>query len=141
MSIRYPLLNRELGILGFNERVLAQAADPAVPLLERLRFICITSSNLDEFFEIRMAGLQEQLARYTEAHANAARAVALFEELSARHPADLRQRLDWTFAEQRLGSILISLNNLPAALEAFESHVAGSCLLSLAATTGGLALA
>ncbi len=61
MSLRYPLLNRELGILGFNERVLAQAADPSVPLLERLRFICITSSNLDEFFEIRMAGLQEQM--------------------------------------------------------------------------------
>ena len=61
MSLRYPLLNRELGILGFNERVLAQAADPAVPLLERLRFICITSSNLDEFFEVRMAGLQEQI--------------------------------------------------------------------------------
>ncbi|AIO33630.1 polyphosphate kinase 1 [Burkholderia cenocepacia] len=61
MSVRYPLLNRELGILGFNERVLAQAADPQVPLLERLRFICITSSNLDEFFEVRMAGLQEQL--------------------------------------------------------------------------------
>ncbi len=61
MSIRYPLLNRELGILGFNERVLAQAADPQVPLLERLRFICITSSNLDEFFEVRMAGLQEQM--------------------------------------------------------------------------------
>ncbi|WP_414444571.1 polyphosphate kinase 1 [Burkholderia sp. 22PA0106] len=61
MSIRYPLLNRELGILGFNERVLAQAADPHVPLLERLRFICITSSNLDEFFEVRMAGLQEQM--------------------------------------------------------------------------------
>ncbi|MBN3816461.1 polyphosphate kinase 1 [Paraburkholderia sp. Se-20369] len=61
MSVRYPLLNRELGILGFNERVLAQAADPNVPLFERLRFICITSSNLDEFFEVRMAGLQEQL--------------------------------------------------------------------------------
>jgi len=61
MSARYPLLNRELGILGFNERVLAQAADPNVPLLERLRFICITSSNLDEFFEVRMAGLQEQM--------------------------------------------------------------------------------
>ena len=61
MSLRYPLLNRELGILGFNERVLAQAADPSVPLLERLRFICITSSNLDEFFEVRMAGLQEQM--------------------------------------------------------------------------------
>ncbi|WP_423759682.1 polyphosphate kinase 1 [Burkholderia sp. NLJ2] len=61
MSVRYPLLNRELGILGFNERVLAQAADPQVPLLERLRFICITSSNLDEFFEVRMAGIQEQI--------------------------------------------------------------------------------
>ncbi|SAK69133.1 polyphosphate kinase [Caballeronia temeraria] len=61
MSIRYPLFNRELGILGFNERVLAQAADTTVPLLERLRFICITSSNLDEFFEVRMAGLQEQM--------------------------------------------------------------------------------
>src|SRR5471032_2833594 len=61
MSLRYPLLNRELGILGFNERVLSQAADTAVPLLERLRFICITSSNLDEFFEVRMAGLQEQM--------------------------------------------------------------------------------
>jgi len=55
------LLNRELGILEFNARVLAQAADPKVPLLERLKFICIVSSNLDEFFEIRMAGLKEQL--------------------------------------------------------------------------------
>ena len=59
--MRFPLLNRELGILEFNERVLAQAADRSVPLLERLRFICITSSNLDEFFEVRMAGLLEQL--------------------------------------------------------------------------------
>jgi len=55
------LLNRELGLLEFNARVLAQAADPDVPLLERLKFICIVSSNLDEFFEIRMAGLKEQL--------------------------------------------------------------------------------
>ncbi|MBP0618375.1 polyphosphate kinase 1 [Cupriavidus consociatus] len=55
------LLNRELGILEFNARVLAQAADPKVPALERLKFICIVSSNLDEFFEIRMAGLKEQM--------------------------------------------------------------------------------
>jgi len=55
------LLNRELGILEFNARVLAQAADPKVPLLERLKFVCIVSSNLDEFFEIRMAGLKEQM--------------------------------------------------------------------------------
>jgi polyphosphate kinase len=54
-------LNRELGLLAFNRRVLAQAADEAVPLLERLRFITIVSSNLDEFFEIRVAGLKETL--------------------------------------------------------------------------------
>ena len=54
-------LNRELGILAFQRRVLAQAADDTVPALERLRFITIVSSNLDEFFEIRVAGLKEQI--------------------------------------------------------------------------------
>jgi polyphosphate kinase len=59
-EISLPLLNRELGVLAFNERVLAQAADESIPLLERLRFVCIVSSNLDEFFEVRFSGLVEQ---------------------------------------------------------------------------------
>src|SRR5438309_11791678 len=54
-----PLLNRERAILEFNHRVLAQARRADVPLLERLRYVCIVSSNLDEFFEVRFADCLE----------------------------------------------------------------------------------
>jgi polyphosphate kinase len=53
------LLNRELGLLAFNERVLALSDDPAIPLLERLRYLTIVSNNLDELFEVRVAELKE----------------------------------------------------------------------------------
>ena len=53
------LLNRELGILAFNERVLALSEDPSIPLLERLRYLTIVSNNLDELFEVRVAELKE----------------------------------------------------------------------------------
>lgn len=65
---RYPTtayFNRELGQLAFNRRVLAMVEHPATPLLERLRYLCIVSSNLDEFFEIRVADLKQQIQQGT----------------------------------------------------------------------------
>ena len=73
MSVNHKLnpeyfVNRELGLLAFNQRVLAQAEDDRVPLLERLKFLCIFSSNMDEFFEVRVAGVKHQI-RLKDTHA------------------------------------------------------------------------
>ncbi len=54
-------INRELSLLEFNRRVIDQARDETLPLLERLKFLCIASANLDEFFEIRVAGVKQQV--------------------------------------------------------------------------------
>ena len=63
-----PIINRELSMLAFNERVLAQCELPWVPTLERLRYLTIVSSNLDEFFEVRIAEQKERLKTLTARH-------------------------------------------------------------------------
>jgi polyphosphate kinase len=60
-QISDPYINRELSHLEFTRRVLDQAADESNPILERLRFLCISCTNLDEFFEIRVAALKQRL--------------------------------------------------------------------------------
>jgi polyphosphate kinase len=60
-SNRFPYFNRELSWLAFNRRVLEQAESEDYPILERMKFLAFVSSNLDEFFEIRVAGLQQQV--------------------------------------------------------------------------------
>src|SRR5436309_1227210 len=65
LQVRYA--NRELSWLDFNERVLELAEDESIPLLERVKFTAIFSSNLDEFFMIRVAGLQDQIEAGIEA--------------------------------------------------------------------------
>ena len=82
-------INRELSLLEFNQRVLAQALDESVPLLERLRFLCISSSNLDEFFEIRVAGLKQLLELGSRPLARDGLSIA--EQLAAIHERALRR--------------------------------------------------
>ncbi len=96
------LLNRELSMLAFNRRVLAQAQDASIPLLERLKYLCIVSSNLDEFFEVRVASL---LARDREVLGLGQR-VSLrdFDEVSAAAHALVREQYE-TLNEQILPAL------------------------------------
>ncbi|HSQ03558.1 MAG TPA: polyphosphate kinase 1, partial [Burkholderiales bacterium] len=77
-------LNREIAQLDFNARVLALAEDRKLPLLERLAFLCIVDSNLDEFFEIRVAGLKEKIAGEAPAGPDGMLPKQVFQHVSQR---------------------------------------------------------
>ena len=85
INLRAPehFINRELSFLEFNQRVVDLAQDASVPLLERVRFLAIASSNLDEFFEIRVAGLKERQERGASSGGPDGRSIA--EQLAAIH--------------------------------------------------------
>jgi polyphosphate kinase len=108
-------INRELSWLEFNRRVLHEALDQRTPLLERLKFLAIFSSNLDEFFQIRVAGLKEQLAAgYSERTPDGAtpdeqlRAIAtVVRELVAAHSRCLHDEVLPALARQGLAVLNI----------------------------------
>jgi polyphosphate kinase len=89
----FPYINRELSSLEFNHRVLHEAGDERNPLLERVKFLAIFASNLDEFFQIRVSGLMEQ----AEAHAVSA---TPGEKPAAEQLADIRTRFRSLLDEQ-----------------------------------------
>jgi polyphosphate kinase len=95
------LVNREISWLSFNERVLQEAADPAVPLIERLKFIGIFSSNLEEFFRVRVATLQRMvdagIASHKMVYGEPKKVLKEIHEIVVRQ----RERFEAVFAEAR----------------------------------------
>ena len=82
MNSKYPFINREISNVAFNQRVLYEAIDKSVPLMEKLKFLSIFSSNMDEFYMIRVAGLFDQLdAGYTEVDRSGMTPLEVLEEI------------------------------------------------------------
>src|SRR4051812_4930759 len=88
-------INRELSWLEFNQRVLNEALDSSNPLLERVKFFCIVSSNLDEFFEVRIAGIKQQIESEVVARSiDGLTATEIFEAITKRVRTMVDQQYD-----------------------------------------------
>ncbi|MBI5773059.1 MAG: polyphosphate kinase 1 [Verrucomicrobia bacterium] len=114
-------INRELSWLEFNQRVLDEALDRRNPLLERVKFFCIVSSNLDEFFEVRVAGLKQQIeSEVVERSVDGLTATEAFRAITQRVRRMLAQqyacwREDLKPALAQNGIRFLAFNELPAA--------------------------
>jgi polyphosphate kinase len=98
-------INRELALLDFQERVLALAADPATPLLERIKFVAIVSNNLDEFFQVRVSGLINQ--EHSRADIRSVDGLTASEQLELIRPriGRLVERMDDVFLDDLLPAL------------------------------------
>ena len=93
----FPVIPKELSWLSFNQRVLQEAEDPSVPLIERMKFLGIFSSNLDEFFRVRVGSLQRMIDAGVKAKAQfGGKPKKIFNEVQKR-VIPLRKRFDEVF--------------------------------------------
>jgi polyphosphate kinase len=116
------IFNRELSLLAFHERVLQLAEDPGIPLLERLRFLCISCTNVDEFFEVRVARLKHAIALGANAPTNDG--MPLSEALDAIHDkaSQLIDRQYQTY-QQRLLPAMAAEGIVIAGRQSWSEHV------------------
>ena len=133
-SVERRYFNREMSLLDFQERVLALAENPDRPLLERVKFAAIVSSNLDEFFQVRVAGLQEQVKSGVDARSIDGNTAAQQLVEIAPRIRELEQRIDALLTKELIprlrdeGIEIVPIDELPhderrAVYGRFESEV------------------
>src|SRR6185312_8073725 len=103
LQVRYA--NRELSWLDFNERVLELAEDENVPLLERVKFLAIFTTNLDEFFMVRVAGLHDQVDAGVDARGKDGLSPGQTIDSIAERVRDLEHRLTLCFEQELLPAL------------------------------------